>query len=749
MVEKAEIIGRGNVKFRPKARLLHLLGHELITDEVIAMLELVKNSYDADATSVDVKMIDVTRKSKGQIEISDNGHGMTLERVKEAWMEPARDNKRDKEGKRPRTKRFDRLPLGEKGVGRFSVDKLGLKLELISRYCEFDDKTKGVSYLSDEEVVLIIEGRQFTEESYLDEVECEWITRKPQEFKGDAHGTLLRISDMRTDWSDALVEKARLGLSRLSSPTSEAKDFKIHFISNEFPELSAEIENPLLKIAPWVLDADIDDNGMMRYTAKGHDKTDKGEYDLRTGSYRFLMRGSERGKYRKPVCGPFKFKIYAFEREQKLRKRFGLDKAKIDLLNDLRGVSIYRDNFRVLPYGEKGDDWLYFDKRRVLKPGVIFGNDRVIGYVEISQESNPVLRDKTNREGLIEEGQAFGDLRELAINASHILENFRYTSLPHEKRSKAKAEEAKEDIESGRQEVEEIFAMIDGTLRSAVEKIAKRDLEGGKKDIERVKKEIPKRAEATRNILDGTTKLLEELNLYDEQINTLVSLSGIGMTAERMTHELSQAAGNAKAMARETTKLLEKGRADILTVKRNLASISGQLEIIIDHIRQLEPLYYSRRRYTEELDVGEIARSMEKFYASTIRNLGIRIEIIEESKLRIEMNKGHLLQVFNNLLDNSFFWLEHTPLQEQPRITFMVSRKPVKTIIFADNGPGIHSIVEDHLFDPFVTTKPGGRGLGLYIVNDILQNYKAEIEILTEGKILKGANFKITFPEGE
>ena len=746
MVEDSGTIDSGKVKFRPKARLLHLLGHELITDEVIAMIELVKNSYDADAIQVDVKLIDVTKKDKGIIEIRDDGHGMPLERVKEAWMEPARENKKDKKGIRQRTKRFGRLPLGEKGVGRFSVDKLGLKLEVITRYCEFDRKTKGVSHLSDEEVVLIIEGKKFIEDSYLDEIECEWITRKPLDFKGEGHGTLLRISSLRTEWSGELVEKVRLGLSRLSSPTSEAKDFRINFYANEFPELSAEIENPLPKIAPWVMVAEIDDNGIMRYTIKGPEKADEGEKDLRIGLDHFLIR---KGEYRKPVCGPFKFKLYAFERGKKDWKKFGLDKAKIDLLNALCGVSIYRDGFRVLPYGERGNDWMTFDKRRVQAPGRIFGNDRVIGYVEISQKSNPDLRDKTNREGLIEEGQSFNDLRELAINATHILETFRFASVPHERRSKAKVEEAKEDIETGSKEVEEISFKTGENLEFAGRKIEEGNIEGVKSHLEQAREEVRKSDTATRYIREGTRKLLEELNQSDEQINNLVSLAGIGMTAERMTHELSQAAGNAKAMARETTKLLETGRADILTVKRNLASISGQLEIIIDHIHQMEPLYYSRRRSTEELDVGDIARSMEKFYAGTIRKLGIEVEIYEASKLRIEMNKGHLLQVFNNLLDNSFFWLEHARIQGQPRITIEVTRKPEKTIIFADNGPGIDRMVESHLFDPFVTTKPDGRGLGLYIVNDILQNYKAEIEILTGGKILEGANFKITFPEGE
>jgi len=731
----------GKVKFRPKARLLSLLGHELITDEVIALVELVKNSYDADATRVDVRLTDVAKKSGGVIEIKDDGHGMTLDILRRAWMEPARDNKKDKEGKRPRTKRFGRLLLGEKGVGRFSVDKLGLKVELITRYCEFDEKTKEVSHLSDEEVVLLIEGKQFTEDLYLDEIECEWLTRKPQEFREDSHGTLLRISDPRTTWTGEMVEKVRLGLSRLSSPISEAKDFKITLVSNEFPELSTEIKNPLLEIAPWILDAKIDENGIMRYTVEGLGKKEQDERDIKIGSDHFRVQGGGPGTYRKPDCGPFKFKLYGFERERKSWKEFGLDKTKIELLTDLCGVSIYRDGFRVMPYGEKGNDWMYFDKRRIQNPGKTLGNDRVIGYVEISQKSNPFLRDKTNREGLIDEGQAFADLRELAINASDLLELFRQKHKLHKKRSKEKVDEAKDDIETGSNAVEEILSRVN-------KKIDEENTSEAKVLIQQLMDGAQSGEIATGQIREGAKKLLEELKLYDEQINNLVSLSGIGMTAERMTHELSVAASNANKLVKRTIKFLDTGRLDRTSVKKHLSNISGQLQIIIDHIRQMEPLYYSKRRRTEKIDVGELAKDLEKFYAGTIIQIGIKLEITEESKLSVEMNKGHFLQVFNNLFDNSFFWLENTPARENPRISIKISRKPEKSIIFADNGPGIDKIVEGHLFDPFITTKPGGRGLGLYIVNDILQNYKAKIEVMSDGKILKGANFKITFPEG-
>jgi len=746
MVKSSKILNSGIARFRPRARLLYLLGHELISDEIIAVIELVKNSYDADAREVHVTLTDVTNKNDGRISIRDDGHGMTLDIVKEAWMEPARDIKRGKDGQRQRTKRFSRLPLGEKGVGRFSVDKLGLRLELVTRFCKFNPKTKEVSYLSPEEVVLVVEGKKFVEDSYLDEVECQWFTREPEEFREEDHGTMLSISELRADWSRELVERVRLGLARLSSPLSQAKDFEIFFISNEFPELSAKIENPLFDVASYQLDAKIDENGVMHYVVKGFGKEDKGKKDLRVGSERFFESSGKEKNYRKPTCGPFRFRLYAFERDRSAWKKYGMDKPKLDLLNALCGVSIYRDNFRVLPYGERGNDWLIFDRRRVQAPGRVLGNDRVIGYVEISQGLNPQLRDKTNREGLIEEGSAFADLRELSINASDFLSLYRYLSFPHEKRSKVKIEEAKEDIEKGSQTIKQTSSKAMATLESAKKKIEEGKVEDAEGAIGEATHDVGKAKEASKQIDEGANKLLEELNLSEEQIKNLISLSGIGMTAERMTHELSKAVRNAQEALTRSFGILANPKVDIPEVKKNLSLARGQLDIVSDALKQMEPLYYSKRRYTEELDVGKIAKDMESFFSNTIKELDIDLKIVEDPKLYVNMGKGHLMQIFNNLFDNSFYWLKYAPPEDRPKITIRISGKE-KSLVFADNGPGIDEQVRYHLFEPFVSTKPEGRGLGLYIVQDILQNYKAEIEPLFEKKILEGANFKITFSE--
>ena len=137
---------------------------------------------------------------------------------------------------------------------------------------------------------------------------------------------------------------------------------------------------------------------------------------------------------------------------------------------------------------------------------------------------------------------------------------------------------------------------------------------------------------------------------------------------------------------------------------------------------------------------------MESFYTNTIDDLDIKVNVIDEPKLYVEMNKGHLMQIFNNLFDNAMYWLKYKPSKDRREIAIKVSGKD-RTIIFADNGPGVDEKVKYHLFEPFISTKSDGRGLGLYIIQDLLQNYKAEIELVIDGKLLEGANFRISFPE--
>src|ERR1700723_2255984 len=119
--------------FRPRARLLLLLGDQLIRDPGVAVFELVKNAYDADSSTATITMSYMDDPSRGDIVVEDSGTGMDLETVTNVWLEPGTDHRlTQKEEKRP-TARYNRVPVGEKGVGRFAAHKLGEKIRLITR----------------------------------------------------------------------------------------------------------------------------------------------------------------------------------------------------------------------------------------------------------------------------------------------------------------------------------------------------------------------------------------------------------------------------------------------------------------------------------------------------------------------------------------------------------------------------------------------------------------------------------------
>jgi hypothetical protein len=154
--------------FRPRARIMRTLGQELISNETVALIELVKNAYDADATRVLIRFSDKLEKGQGYIEVIDNGHGMSLAVIKTAWMEPATNSKR----KRTRSEGFRRRLLGEKGIGRFASSRLANELELITKVSS-----------DSSEIYALFDWTQFDREDiYLDEVEILTEERQPQEI---------------------------------------------------------------------------------------------------------------------------------------------------------------------------------------------------------------------------------------------------------------------------------------------------------------------------------------------------------------------------------------------------------------------------------------------------------------------------------------------------------------------------------------------------------------------------------------
>jgi hypothetical protein len=220
--ETDRALDEGRAALRPRARIMRTLGDELISSEVVAVIELVKNAYDADATRVLVRLQEPLQPGKGRIDIIDDGHGMTLETVLSAWMEPATPFRRHSR----RSEEFGRHVLGEKGIGRFAVSRLADELELVTRRPAADVETR-----------VLFDWRLFDDdEAYLDQIDLAWEQSEPVDIAPDGvadelwpeaeppdpgrlnRGTALRMTALRTAWGERELRALRDGLARLVSP---------------------------------------------------------------------------------------------------------------------------------------------------------------------------------------------------------------------------------------------------------------------------------------------------------------------------------------------------------------------------------------------------------------------------------------------------------------------------------------------------------------------------------------------------
>ena len=210
------VVGRSESRaFKPRARLLRLLGDELIRDPNIAIFELVKNAYDADASHADVWMAHIAERRFAFIMVEDDGSGMDWETLTGAWMEPGTDFRKQQRGDEIiRTAKFGRLPLGEKGVGRFAAGKLGDKVQLITRA------------QSQSEIVVNIDWNELQSHDYLSDAMVPIRTREPVVFTGGRTGTQIFISALRNEWNRGMVRNTHRAITSMCSPFGEPGDFQ-------------------------------------------------------------------------------------------------------------------------------------------------------------------------------------------------------------------------------------------------------------------------------------------------------------------------------------------------------------------------------------------------------------------------------------------------------------------------------------------------------------------------------------------
>jgi len=664
----------GSISFQPRARLLKIIGEELISDEVVAIVELVKNAYDADASrvTVDFRCEDEENSS---IEIRDDGHGMRLEDLLEGWMHPAGSTKR---GDNPRTTRSGRRLLGEKGVGRFAADKLGNHLEIISRATR------------SKEIAASFNWDQFDdEEAMLSEVTNHWEER-PRFKEIRDHGTILRITGLRVRWTERMYRKIVLKLARLRSPSAEHGGFDIEIKSDVFPDYSGEMNRDFLHASPYSVEADYDGIGEISFKIMGQRQ----------------VRVPWSGGGVIPRCGPVKIRLHGYDLETSSIARIGPVNEARAWLRQWSGISMFRDGYRVYPYGEPNDDWLRLDQRRVNNPVVRMSNNQVVGFVEIGRDRNPQLLDKTNREGLQANGE-FGDLRRLVHAVLQLMETER-------------------QVHRGARRMETKIRIDSTSVETPLEILTR--MASGEKPLSRAA------------LQELVTRLRAEDRKNSSDRNGMADLAGTGIVARSMLRDLSLEIGEIDEQLDEIRSFISgKGSRPASSAIRTLESSIQQLRSSLDGSGLIETtgkrgsvnLIVEARKCVEEVLHEKV---LEKDLVCRIRTKGSDLPRVHLPVLTI---RRALYIVIENAIEAS---------RRRGIIEIILQSDGSQILVrIRDHGTGIPLRDREHVFEAGFSRK-GQDGMGLTVARAILEATGGKISIATRKQQKKGTTVEIVLP---
>lgn len=736
------VIESGERAFQAYARLISILGDQLISDKWVGVIELVKNCYDADAENVSVSFINFgssTPDNPSTIVIEDNGVGMTLDTVLNVWMKPATPNKlNQKKSKEQRFTSKGRVMQGDKGVGRFAIYKLGDYVEVYTKTNETD------------EIKLTLDFHAYADDTFnesnhvdkfLDEILNKYEVRdEPTEILNEKfQGTKIVIKDLRNIWKEEEMDKLLKAFYRMMPPNlpgvKSPKDFEVKVLWKGIEKKPIyKSFDEMVTLAPYYFEGFIDLEGNLDFTYKYNTKTvskafnlfndqnDIINYDLwnlKLFREKFLSLINKQSRATKdnlqveltPSVGRFMFFFYAFDWKNPIE---GLKEDEKKFLQE-NSVFLYRDNVRVFPYGERGVDWLNLSKGRAEdRAGSYFSYNDLIGFVFITQSDNPKLRDAADREGLMNIEGAYDEFIALLQASLKVMKD-------EVDIDKAKTEVAKQKaINSFNKNYENSFAGLQKQL---------------------LKYDDKELIESSRKFFNDTNNLVTKVR---EDLKITQELAGTGMAVEKATHDTMSLLKRLKSNTEDITSRVDKETISVSEFKDFLIELQENLEFLYQELQVLQPLFRVARKVTKDVSVKNVADRVLKYFRRELSNK-ITVSITHNQDVVVRTNTGLILQVLLNLMDNSIYWLDQIS-ETDKRINIVLDAND-HSIIFADNGPGIDPEIKDVIFSEFYSKKSDGRGLGLYIVKELLERIDADIALIIEPslRILSGANFKITF----
>lgn len=720
--------------FRPKARIMELLGEQLIKNHTLALFEIVKNSYDADATEVKLQLINID-EDNGEITIKDNGYGMSFKTVTEVWMEPANGHKLDKRIKGERTSK-GRLQVGEKGVGRFAVHRLGTKISMVT-------KSKGSP-----EVVVEIDWEEFSKSDYLDQAKVNITERDAEIFKSGATGTYIKISNLKQKWRRGEIRKLYRSVKSMT-PASLSYENKEHSPDHKD---RFEVTFQIIPEKTWLNDLfdpelaesqslfnfnfELSNKGLhynYSFTPYAAIKADYGDLitdrtiELSSENFEFFrFRFPEDGenwreRKKRPQrpdlyhvqdpenhglgIGTLKGKIIGFDFDKDILRYIKDEKGGLEeYVKQQGGIKVYRDGLRVYNYGEPGDDWLGLDHRRIQGPTRKFGSKQIIGEIHLELEGSPDLKEKTNREGFVE-NDAYN---ELVYAMLCIISQF-------------EAERNKD-----KRLLKDALSTSPGPTPGAMQKRGIEEL------LNELEQSVLKNKELDLQIgavVRGVGKS------YRETRDVMLSAAGAGLGLVTVFHELERGVKGLNASIIE--------RAPI----EQLQKMSNELVSILQGA-----MYMVSNKKMEEIKASDLVK-----YALLTQQRRFnrhKITFLDGFKNRPDLDfniKGMrrmLTSALVNIIDNAIYWLDEI---EKERFIWIAPSAEMESpaIIIADNGPGFIDEPAD-IIQPFHTRKPAGMGIGLYYTDMVMKSHSGRLSFpeknfIDAPAVLTGAQIGLVF----
>lgn len=671
-------------------------------------VELLEDVGDLDAYDVALEKID----DLNQVTVSDTGSGMSLEELQTVFLVLGTKSRKEQIDTAFADGSSEAPFLGEKGIGRLSAMRLGDRLTVRTARKEDDSFN-----------ILDIDWREFEDpQKMIDDVEIE-----PRQGKAktdpEFSGTDIRIRRLRANWDRHRVERLAIDdFSLLVNPIGKPKRHRIAIIWNDERINFARLDKSFLSHAHATLKGQYTiENGQpaltLRMEISNLGFTHPVEHQIETLRYDDLLaalvglRQKRSRENKRDVnaaalidVGPFDFELYWFNRATLRQGRSTGDfQALRNLLDQWMGVRLYRDGFRVYPYGTEDDDWLELDRTALRAKGYALNRIQFIGQVEIGRFGNPHLIDQTNREGL------------------------RHT--PEEAVLKEAIQLAVDRLRDEMKRVENAYKKnkpkipTDPTRTKALEDRMKKAIRALAKSADTEQRELVAEFEEMREEFSRfAAEARERIQELEQDTDQMIAMAGIGLMVEVVAHELARSAEDAL----DTLNQLQRKKVPE-DVRQRLESLRSSMKSISKRLRILDPLSVTGRQRKEAFELDELVRDLLSAHEAQFDRHHIDLEThYPDRPVSLRAVKGMVVQVIENLISNSVYWMDierQRKLGFNPRLTIAVEDNPPR-IRVTDNGPGISPEYADRVFDLFFSLKDKSRrrGLGLFIARDAAQH---------------------------